>query len=558
MRTTTVISYAPALMLCITSGSTSAQFRLDQFTATDPSVAVVHHADGSPVWVLEMDDATILWCGDGIGDPTWVKEIIDPGDEIQLVASAGSSTTMVEAYQPVTEPLSNSEDLVTQRLRFTRIDAQGVGSWSNMYEFSFTQPVEFHVIHTTLKATRTADNGVLITVSGETSTTGPVCHLLRIAPDGSLEWGKRIGRPGGPYLMMSEVEIAMNGLLVTEYGDGRCAVILDNGSPPWDIEVHAIDAQGTPLASRRLHYSGETIYRRISCLGTTATGDLMIGGRMSTMESANIMTYRLDTDLGYVDGDVYWDFAYPVSPEMRTLTDRADGERLILVEGAIPGQYTYLINVSAEGNILSCAKSTPIPHVDDQLLVIHPHDARFDENGVHLAHALTLNHPGLGDIGHYTVKSLINPASPSCYFSPAAVQHTQIPVSLVDIEPLPDNVVQVLTPTITPVTSLADHAPIGTVQGCQVANRVSELTNDPLFGLVTNVLSSGRDLEITTTRSMVLHIFDAHGRTIREGLRLSGSGRWSVPLPELNTGVYGIAGSTDKNTPGGVLRFIVE
>lgn len=534
-----------------------AQFRLDQFVGTDPTIAAVQHADGSLVWAMDLDDAMVLWRGSADGDPMWTKEVIDPGDRIRLVESDGASTTMIEAYDPSFGPLSGSETLVTQRLRISRINDQGAVMWSNEYEFSFAHPIEFASTGLTLQATRTSDDGILATLAQ--SSGGPiVCHLLRVAADGSLIWGERIGRPGGSYLAMSEVQIPTSGLLVTEYADGRFAISLDSGSPPWTIEVHAIDAQGTPLTSRSLHYSGEIIYRRVSCVAATANGDLLIGGRMSTMESANIMVYRLDAGLDYLDGDVYWDISSTVSAEMRTLTQRADGDRLIHVEGALPGQYTYLIEVDNEGEIISTATSVPIPYIDDQLLVVHPRNARYDENGVHLAHTLTLTHPGLGDLGHYAERSIVQPDSPTCYFSPGVVQRSQIPESIVDIQQLPGNTTQETTVLVSAASPLIGHAPIGTVQGCQIVSGVSDHAQGPMFELLTNMLAPGSDLLVRAPAPLVLSIFDAQGRVIHHGLHLTGSGPWSVPLPELTAGIYSVTAFADRNAVSGVLRFVVE
>lgn len=557
MNNSTTISFSAAWYLFAISIPMHAQFRLDQFTDTDPTIAAVQNADGSLVWALDMDDAMVLWRGDAAGEPMWTKEVIDPGDHIRLIESEGASTTMIEAYDPSVAPLSGSETLVTQRLRISRINDQGMVIWSNEFEFSFAHPIEFSVTGLAIQATRTSDDGILATVA-QTSGGPIVCHLLRVAADGSLLWGERIGRPGGAYLAMSEVQIPTSGLLVTEYADGRFAISLDSGSPPWTIEVHAIDAQGAPLTSRSLNYSGEIIYRRVSCVGATANGDLLIGGRMSTMESANIMMYRLDADLEYLDGDVYWDISSTVSAEMRTLTQRADGDRLIHVEGALPGRYTYLIEVDNEGEILNTATSVPIPYIDDQLLVVHPRDVRFSEDGVQLAHTLTLTHPGLGDLGHYAERSTVQLDDPACYFSPGVVQHSQIPVNIIVTQALTSNVTQETMVLVSAATPLIDHAPIGTVQGCQIASGVSDHAQDPMFELLMNVLAPGSALLVRAPAPLVLSIFDAQGRIIRHDLTLTGSGPWSVPLPELTAGMYCVTAFANRNTLRGALRFVVE
>ncbi len=546
------------LVLALAPFLASAQFRLDQFTNSDPSRSALQLTNGSLVWAMAIDDTTFLWCGNDAGVAQWARSVTDPGNTLQLVEGPNSSTFLVEEYTPITEEVIPDEFAVTQRLRITRISEQGVVEWSEQCEYSFPQPFDFMTFQVSTRAIATSDGGLLVCVAHPTTLSFAVVHLLRLTENGEISWSERVGSTiMSDDLVLTYGTPSFNGLFLTEYTQGRFVMALDDIG--WDTQLHLFGPDGEPLLSRRLNYNGASIYARVSSLATSAAGQLLVGGRMSTMPSANIVAYRLDEDLEFVDGDVYWGFGTASSSELEAMACRADGDRVLEVVSAGGAEvFTYFLEVDEEGDILHPARSTPLAYVDNQTITVKPKHFRYDEAGVRLAHTLSVTHPILGNLGHFSERSLIDPSSPDCYFALNPVGHVDVPDSLVSMEPLPSFIVADATTIISNTAPLSAHSLVGTTPGCQSQIGMAELGATPTFTLTSNVLSQGVGLQVNAGRPVELCVFDNHGRMVLNSERLTSAGQWSIPLPSLSAGIYCVMARSGPGTRSEVQRFVVQ
>ena len=551
-------SCATALVLALLPFIANAQFRLDQFTNSDPSKSALQLTNGSLVWAMALEDTTFLWCGNDAGVAQWARSITEPGYTLQLVEGANFSTLMIEEYNPITEEVLPDEFVVTQRLRITRISEQGAVEWSEQCEYSFPQPFDFAAYQVFTRAIPTSDGGLLVSVAHATTLSSAIVHLLRLTENGEVSWSERVGSTvtGGDLVLIYGTP-SFNGLFLTEYTEGRFVMALDEAG--WDTQLHMFGPDGEQLLSRTLNYTGASIYARLSSLTTTAAGHLLVGGRMSTMPSANIVAYRLDEDLEFVDGDIYWGFGTTSSSELQAIACRADGDRVLEVVSAGGDEsFTYFLEVNEDGDIINPARSIPLPYVDDQTITVKPKHFRYDDAGVRLAHTLSITHPILGNLGHFSERSLIDPSSPDCYFALNPVGHVDVPDSLVSMESLPSLIVADAITTISSASPLSPHSLIGTTSGCQLQIGMAELGATTGFTLASNALSQGMSLQVNTEGPLELCVFDARGRMILNGERLPGAGQWSVSLPTLGAGVYCVIARSGPGALAGVRRFVVQ
>lgn len=507
-------------------------------------------------WAMSVDGEMLLWRGNASGEPLWTKTIVEPGRNIKLLSGPGSSTFMIESYFPTTEHVPNEDDLVTQRIRVSHISDEGSVVWSKACSITYTQPIEFWVNSEVMNAIVTADNGVLISVCS--LEDGPTaCHLLRFTSDGSLLWGERIGRSDEFYMSMGQISSTIKGMMLTELPDGSFAMTLDETAVPWDIHVHTINSQGTPVASRSLAYTGSIIFERTSALSTSATGELLITGRMSTMESANILAFRTNAELELVDGDIYYGFGNTASAELECMSSRADGQRVLVVRNAAPNDpYTYLLEVDEEGNVLNTTLSTLIPTSEGRSFIVRPKDVLYQDDGILLAHSVLLWHPGLGDLGNYVERSLVDPGISECYFTPTTIGQVQITADQVVTTDLPMNVVSAITPNILDASPFGEHPLIATVEGCLLQTGLVERADGNGFQLITNAITRGAGLNVRISDPMDVLIYDQQGQMVLQGIHLQGPGQWSIPLPDLNAGMYYVVATRGKG-PSNMQRFVI-
>ena len=533
---------ALAAITCL-SGTANAQFRLDQFTNTDPTEAVLQLADGSVVWAMTVEDSTFIWKGDANGSPQWARTIIDPGSELQLVEGANSSIIIVEAYLPSTDDTNMTEALVTQTWRTSMISEQGTLLWSKRGSITYEMPYGTTVLNVELRSTPASDGGLFFTLMNP-SGFFPTGHLVRVGANGALSWCKKVGTvlPGG-HLALSYSSNPWDGLRLVELPVGDIALVLDSQDPPWDIDIYTVDAQGTPAQARKLDYTGAIIYRRAQALAVSASGNLLIGGRMSTSQSANVFTYELDADLELFDGDIYWDFNPNASPELRDIAIRNDGQRTVQVSSATSSYpYTFLMELEDDGQILQVVSSGQLPFTSGQTLTVEPKDILYTDNGILLAHSLRLTHPVLGNLGNFIERTAIDPSDPGCYFSSATVQHIQVPDSLVSMLPLDNYMALDAIPVMSDESPLTEHSLIGTLQGCLFQTGIAELPSTASFQLASNIIAVGSDIVVRTDGPMELWVTDASGRVVVERVRISASGQWQVPIPALTSGMYSAVG----------------
>jgi len=555
---TTILASAIAILSCNVA---SAQFRLDQFTDDDPKEAVLQMSDGSLVWVMTVEDSTFIWKSDTEGVGQWARTIIDPGAQVHLVESGNSNVIMVEAYPPTTEEITPlDENLITQPWRTTVISAQGAVVSCERGVVTDTLPYETPALNVELRTASTADGGLVFSLltSGVFMT---IAHLVRVDASGALVWCKALGREEIlEYLVVGSNLSYGEGLQVVEMPGGNIAMTMETTTVPFgQIGLYIVDPQGEALDARTLDYTGEAIYRHTSCLAVSANGNLLIGGRMSTNMSANIFTYEVDADLEFVDGDIYWDLDLIASAQLSGIAVRNDNDRVIMVSSAnssIP--YTYLIHSDGSGNIQHTVRSSQLPYTSDQLLDVGPHAVRFTDTGIELAHSSHVTHPGLGNIGYYVERTLLDPADPGCYFAPGDIQHVPIPANSVNTLPL-DNMISIgMTPIMTDESPFVQHSPVGTVQGCLIQTGIAELPHGTSFQITPNMIPVGSDLIVRTDGAIIFRVVDMNGRVVREGSRIPAAGQWHIAVAGLMSGVYSIVANDPSHTASTVQRFLIH
>lgn len=547
------------LVLAVLPLILTAQFRLDQFTHADPNRSVLQQSDGSVVWAMTPGDSTVLWKGDANGLPQWTMLVSDPGDRMMLMEGPNGTIDLIEAKLPISVLVSPFEVHVTQQWRATRISGAGGVQWSKEFTISYANPDNLNVIGISLQACSTANGGLVASLMNS-SNFGNITHIARLDANGNMAWCRRYGADVNGIIMLPGGQSGMeNTMLVQELPGGHIAVTPRTSEFLSDVDIQLIDAAGNPLSARKVDYVGGIIFRRVSALALSATGNLLVGGRMSTAMSANIFTYEVDGNLELVDKDLYWGFGATASSEFTGFAVRADNERILQVNSAAMSSnpFTYLIAVDGNGNVDNTLFSDVLPYTSGQSLVIKPKHLLFADSGVYLAHSVGITHPALGNIGHFLEQSFEDLSEPGCYFSASSVEHAQIPDSLVEELPLDPFVWSDAAVTGLDASPLAPLPLIGMTQGCLLETGIENEKPQASFQMNPSTLIPGGTMTIRITEAMDLWVVDQQGRVASTITRTYGPGAYALELM-LAPGLYIMIGESRAGALRHAQRFVVQ